>query len=62
MTMNDVASAPSTLHPRLRRAVGGFASGWNRIGRQTEFYGLTIRSIGIAVVHYKRRSSASSPK
>ena len=51
--MSDIVSTPSTLHPRLRRTFGGFVSGWNRIGRQTQFYGLTIRSIGTAVVHYK---------
>ncbi|CAN5492726.1 ABC transporter permease [soil metagenome] len=36
-----------------RRYVDGWVSGWNRIGRQTQFYGHTIRSIGIALVHYK---------
>ena len=46
-------SSPSSLHPRLRRSVDGFVVGWNRIGRQTQFYGMTIRSIGTAVVHYK---------
>ena len=51
--MTNTASAPSPIRPRLRRTFGGFASGWNRIGRQTQFYGLTIRSIGTAVVHYK---------
>lgn len=51
MTANT--AAPSELHPRLRRIHRGFVSGWNRIGSQTQFYGLTIRSIGLAVVHYK---------
>jgi phospholipid/cholesterol/gamma-HCH transport system permease protein len=51
--MSDIASTPSTLRPRLRRTFGGFAHGWNRIGRQTQFYGLTLRSIGTAVVHYR---------
>jgi phospholipid/cholesterol/gamma-HCH transport system permease protein len=51
--MSDIISAPSTLYPRLRRVFGGIATGWNRIGSQTQFYGLTIRSIGIAVVRYK---------
>jgi phospholipid/cholesterol/gamma-HCH transport system permease protein len=37
----------------LRRSFGGWADGWNRIGRQTQFYGDTVRSIGAAVVHYK---------
>lgn len=52
--MTELLSAPSTLHPRLRRRFGGFSDGWNRIGRQTQFYALAIRSIGIAVVHYKK--------
>ena len=47
------SSAPSTRAPRLRRTVDGFASGWNRIGEQTEFYGRTFRSVGDAVVHYR---------
>src|SRR5258708_20111104 len=51
--MSDIVSEPSSLHPRLRRTFGGFAKGWNRIGRQTQFYGLTLRSIGTAVVRYK---------
>lgn len=46
-------SAPSTLYPRLRRTVGGVAGGWNRIGRQTQFYGQTIRGMWDAVAHYK---------
>ncbi|TGD87897.1 ABC transporter permease [Mycolicibacterium sp. CH28] len=36
-----------------RRYVDGWVDGWNRVGRQTQFYGQTIRSIGIALVHYK---------
>jgi phospholipid/cholesterol/gamma-HCH transport system permease protein len=28
-------------------------SGWIRIGRQTQFYGRTIRSIGDALIHYQ---------
>src|SRR5215208_4062832 len=51
--MSDILSPPRALHPRLRRTCGGLAGGWNRIGRQTQFYGLTIRSIGTAIVHYK---------
>ncbi len=51
--MSDIASTPSTLRPRLRRTFDGFADGWNRIGRQTQFYGLTLRSIATAVVHYR---------
>jgi phospholipid/cholesterol/gamma-HCH transport system permease protein len=36
-----------------RRYVDGWVSGWIRIGRQTQFYGRTIRSIGDALVHYQ---------
>jgi phospholipid/cholesterol/gamma-HCH transport system permease protein len=51
--MSETVGAPSTPHPRLKRFVSGFATGWNRVGSQTEFYGTTVRSIGVAVVHYK---------
>src|SRR5258708_1124474 len=51
--MSAIVSTPSNRYPRRRRTFGGFARGWNRIGRQTQFYGLTLRSIGIAVVRYK---------
>nr|WP_123026631.1 ABC transporter permease [Mycolicibacterium stellerae] len=51
--MTENTALPSRLHPRLTRVRRGFVSGWNRIGSQTQFYGLTIRSIGLAVVHYK---------
>jgi phospholipid/cholesterol/gamma-HCH transport system permease protein len=51
--MSNVTGTPSTLYPRLRRATVALASGWNRIGRQTQFYWLTIRLIGTAVVRYK---------
>ncbi|HET7740532.1 MAG TPA: ABC transporter permease [Mycobacterium sp.] len=36
-----------------RRYVDGWVSGWIRIGRQTQFYGRTIRSIGDALIHYQ---------
>ena len=49
----DQAGVPSVLHPRLRRSYSGFVRGINRVGTQIKFYGTTIRSIGIAVVHYK---------
>ena len=39
--------------PGLKRFLSGVATGWNRVGSQTEFYGATVRSIGVAVVHYK---------
>lgn len=47
------ARAPSTLRPRVDRLLGGVAERWNRVGRQTQFYAETIRSIGAACVHYK---------
>jgi len=46
-------AAPSTLYPRLRRAAVGLAEGWNRIGRQTKFYGQTTRGIWDAIRHYR---------
>jgi phospholipid/cholesterol/gamma-HCH transport system permease protein len=41
------------MYPRLRRTVAGWVTGWNRIGRQTQFYGLTIKGIWDAFAHYK---------
>ncbi len=46
------ATVPSTLFGRTAMLGSGFASGWNRIGRQTQFYIFTLRSIGDAVVAY----------
>jgi phospholipid/cholesterol/gamma-HCH transport system permease protein len=46
-------STASTLYPRLRRFGGSWVNGWNQIGRQTQFYGLTLRGIWDAVTHYK---------
>ena len=46
-------NSPSTLHPRLRRTWGALVDGWYRIGDQTEFYGRTLGSTRIAVVHYQ---------
>lgn len=51
--MTQTQSVPSTRTPRRRRAVGGFVDGWNRIGVQTHFYGMTIRSISDALIHYR---------
>jgi phospholipid/cholesterol/gamma-HCH transport system permease protein len=48
-----MSSAPSSLHPRLRRTLGGWAEGWNRVGRQTEFYVITLRSTIDALVKYQ---------
>jgi len=46
-------SIPSPLYPRLRRTASRWADGWNRLGRQTQFYGATIRGITDALVNYK---------
>jgi phospholipid/cholesterol/gamma-HCH transport system permease protein len=48
-----MSAAPSQLYARSSRLIGNVADGWNRVGRQTQFYGQTVRSIGDAVVHYK---------
>ena len=45
-------SSPSTLHPRLRRAAGGTANGWNRLGQQIQFSVETIRGTGQAIARY----------
>jgi len=46
-------SVPSTLHPRLRRAVDGVAREWNRVGSQMRFYSTTLGSIPDAVMNYR---------
>jgi phospholipid/cholesterol/gamma-HCH transport system permease protein len=51
--MSSIISSPSTLYPRLRRTFSGIAAGWNRVGRQTQFYSYTLRSIATAIVHYR---------
>lgn len=38
---------------RLRRSIDGWIDGWNRIGRQTKFYGHTLRGVLDAVIYYK---------
>jgi phospholipid/cholesterol/gamma-HCH transport system permease protein len=53
VNVSENLSVPSTLHPRLRRTCRGFVGGWNRIGSQTQFYAVTIRSVGSAVKHYR---------
>ncbi|OBF10924.1 ABC transporter permease [Mycobacterium sp. ACS4331] len=47
------SAAPSTLHVRTRERTRRVVAGWRRLGEQTEFYGLTVRGIWDAVVHYK---------
>jgi phospholipid/cholesterol/gamma-HCH transport system permease protein len=46
-------SNASTQFPRLRRTAAGVVDGWNQIGRQTQFYGETIKGIGDAFIRYK---------
>lgn len=43
----------STMHPRVRRTLGGVAEHWNQVGRQTQFYAQTIKGIGDAVFRYQ---------
>lgn len=45
-------SHASTQFPRIRRTIVGVADGWNGIGRQTQFYGETVKGIGDAVFRY----------
>ncbi len=46
-------SAPSPLYGRITIACRRFGNSWNRIGRQTQFYALTLRSTGDALVRYR---------
>jgi phospholipid/cholesterol/gamma-HCH transport system permease protein len=46
-------SSASTQFPRLRRTVQSCVDGWNQVGRQTQFYGETIKGIGDAFIRYK---------
>jgi phospholipid/cholesterol/gamma-HCH transport system permease protein len=46
-------SHASTQFPRVRRAVINLIDAWNRLGRQTQFYGETLKGIGDAIVRYK---------
>lgn len=48
-----MTTQPSTLRPRLRRSARRWVDGWNRIGRQAQFYGLTFHGIWDAVAHYR---------
>ncbi|WP_369829985.1 ABC transporter permease [Mycobacterium sp. 1465703.0] len=41
------------MYPTLRQLWSRFASEWNRIGAQTEFYGKTLTSTGDAVIRYR---------
>lgn len=46
-------SNASTQFPRLRRTTAGVVDAWNQIGRQTQFYGETIKGVGDAFLRYK---------
>lgn len=46
-------TAPSTLHPRLRRTARACVDGLTQIGIQAQFYGKTLGSIWQAFVYYK---------
>ncbi|BBZ32192.1 ABC transporter permease [Mycolicibacterium confluentis] len=37
----------------FRRTVREWGQGWNRIGRQTKFYGYTVKGVWDAIVYYK---------
>jgi phospholipid/cholesterol/gamma-HCH transport system permease protein len=39
--------------PRLRRMASTWATGWNRLGAQTQFYAQTLRGIWDAFVYYR---------
>ena len=41
------------MYPRVSRTIESWTTGWNNLGRQTQFYGLTIRGVWDALVHYK---------
>jgi phospholipid/cholesterol/gamma-HCH transport system permease protein len=46
------AGAPSLRLPRTRRALVGWLEGLRRLGRQTQFYGLTVKGIWDALARY----------
>jgi len=46
-------SVASTQFPRVRRTVSGWVEGWDRVGRQAQFYADTVKGIGDALVHYR---------
>jgi phospholipid/cholesterol/gamma-HCH transport system permease protein len=48
-----MSSGASTRFPRLRHAVNGLVDGWNQVGRQTQFYGETIKGTADAFIRYK---------
>ena len=46
-------AAPSTLHPRTRRYVGGAVDGLTHLGEQTRFYGRTLGAARDVVRRYR---------
>jgi phospholipid/cholesterol/gamma-HCH transport system permease protein len=46
-------AGPSTRLGRVALVGSRFAEGWNRVGRQIQFYAHTLRSIGDALVNYR---------
>lgn len=47
------AAGPSSRFGRSALLASRFAAGWNRVGRQIQFYASTLRSTGDALVNYK---------
>ena len=47
------AAGPSTRFGRSALLASRFADGWNRVGRQIQFYASTLRSTGDALANYK---------
>ena len=47
------AARPSTRFGRSALLASRFAGGWNRVGRQIQFYASTLRSTGDALANYK---------
>lgn len=46
-------TATHSRFPRIRRAMRSWGDGWIRVGEQTQFYGVTVKSIGDAFIHYR---------
>jgi len=47
------AAGPSSRFGRSALLASRFAGGWNRVGRQIQFYASTLRSTGDALANYK---------
>ncbi len=46
-------AVPSRLYGRLLRPFQGWGAGWDRLGRQAQFYAKTIGAIGYSARHYQ---------